>query len=333
MTDSMNIDRARTTTEFDQAHAVAQAVLYEGYVLYPYRASAAKNRARSQAGVLVPGSYTVTGTGEHTTSRTECLAIAGPDAQLSLRVRFLQAQHRTLYSSARDGYHAVSVLTVGGDDLVPWDEAVEQERLFSLPLAELLSDEQVLPIDVSSGQDVERVSGGRVVRTRHPLTARLSCRVECLPRRSAASELQDGRSVVRVSVGLTNTCPIDCAGFERAQVLRHSLIAAHTVLTLADGEFLSMTDPPTWATEHARHCVNEHVWPVLIGPDGARDTVLSSPIILSDYPKADPCGLGDSSGTCEIDDLRAPRTLTLADTEKQDVSAGPGQRRRRPVRG
>ena len=39
---------------FEQAQRVADAVLWEGYVLYPYRASAAKNQVRWQYGVLAP---------------------------------------------------------------------------------------------------------------------------------------------------------------------------------------------------------------------------------------------------------------------------------------
>ena len=39
------------------ARAVADAVLYEGYVLYPYRASAAKNQLRWQFGVLTPPAF------------------------------------------------------------------------------------------------------------------------------------------------------------------------------------------------------------------------------------------------------------------------------------
>lgn len=306
---------------FDQARAVAQAVLYEGYLLYPYRASAAKNRARWQFGVLVPGSYADTGTGEHTTSRTECLAIVGPGARLSLRVRFLQAQHRTVHAAALDGYHPVSVLTVDGDDVVPWDEAVEQEWVFSLSVAALLAGEQVHPIDISGGQDVERVAGGRVVRTRHPLTARLRCHAERLGERDGGADGRDGQAVVRISVTLTNTCPVDCETFDRARALRHSLISAHTVMTLTGGEFMSMTDPPAWALDDARHCVNDHTWPVLIGPEGEHETMLSSPIILSDYPRVDPRSRGDFYDACEIDELLMLRTLTLTDEEKRAVRA------------
>src|SRR5262249_44687235 len=56
---------------FEPAERVADAVLYEGYVLYPYRASAAKNQYRWQFGVLAP--RTPRGDGEPAAARTECL--------------------------------------------------------------------------------------------------------------------------------------------------------------------------------------------------------------------------------------------------------------------
>ena len=46
------------------ARAVADAVLYEGYLLYPYRASSAKNQARWQFGVLGPPGAAAAGAGE-----------------------------------------------------------------------------------------------------------------------------------------------------------------------------------------------------------------------------------------------------------------------------
>jgi hypothetical protein len=41
----------------DGVRRIADAVLYEGYILYPYRASAQKNRSRWQFGVLMPPGY------------------------------------------------------------------------------------------------------------------------------------------------------------------------------------------------------------------------------------------------------------------------------------
>ena len=106
-------------TALEGVRAVADAVLYEGYVLYPYRASARKNHVRWQFGVLVPPSYAAMGTGEHTSCRTECLAEISPEAELHVCLRFLQAQRRTVEIEREDapgGYREVDALIVGEED-------------------------------------------------------------------------------------------------------------------------------------------------------------------------------------------------------------------------
>ena len=57
----------------EHARKVADAVLYEGYVLYPYRRSAQKNRTRFQFGVLMPPPYRAVDEHEPSASQTECL--------------------------------------------------------------------------------------------------------------------------------------------------------------------------------------------------------------------------------------------------------------------
>ncbi|MFD0776243.1 hypothetical protein ACFQZ2_20105, partial [Streptomonospora algeriensis] len=77
---------------FDAARRVADAVLLEGYLLYPYRASAAKNQVRWQFGVLAPEG---SGTGEPAASQTECLLESVREgAVLDLRLRFLRVRTR-----------------------------------------------------------------------------------------------------------------------------------------------------------------------------------------------------------------------------------------------
>jgi hypothetical protein len=70
--------------------AVADAVLYEGFLLFPYTASALKNRSRWQFGVLMPHGYA--DTSEPTWMETHVLAQAAPDAQATVEIvaRFLQ---------------------------------------------------------------------------------------------------------------------------------------------------------------------------------------------------------------------------------------------------
>ncbi len=74
---------------------IADAVLYEGYILYPYRPSSVKNRQRFNFGVLYPREYCDSQPGsESWEMRTECL-IAGPgSASIEVKVRFLQMSSR-----------------------------------------------------------------------------------------------------------------------------------------------------------------------------------------------------------------------------------------------
>ena len=68
---------------FDQVEKIAAAVLYEGYILYPYRPSSVKNQQRFNFGALYPESYSLSGGGTDAwTMQTECL-IVGTECQES----------------------------------------------------------------------------------------------------------------------------------------------------------------------------------------------------------------------------------------------------------
>jgi hypothetical protein len=74
------------TTAVEQ---IANAVLYEGFLLYPYRLSSVKNRHRWNFGVLYPEPFGGLN-GERATVQTECLLAAGEHAAVDVKVRFLQ---------------------------------------------------------------------------------------------------------------------------------------------------------------------------------------------------------------------------------------------------
>src|SRR6478672_10475486 len=76
---------------------VADAVLYEGYLLYPYRPSSVKNRQRWTFGGLFPRDCDPARSGaEPSALQCECVAEGGPDAAVRVRVRFLHLIQRTL---------------------------------------------------------------------------------------------------------------------------------------------------------------------------------------------------------------------------------------------
>jgi hypothetical protein len=306
---------------FDTARAVADATLFEGYVLYPYRASAAKNRMRWQFGVLVPPAWDGH-RGEHSAQRTECLMEPRTGADVHARLRFLRAQRRTVQRLLPDGGHEdVEALELPDRVLVPWDEGAEEQADLTAAIADLTADGGVtLAVRLDAGEDTEDVrdrSGavvGRLVRRRERVEARL---------RLTAAELPGPYGVLRLTAVLENTGPwVPGAAADdatRDEVLPHALVSAHLMLGLTAGAFVSMTDPPQWAADAVAQCRNEHTWPVLAGAGGRGDVVLSSPIILEDHPHIAPESPGALYDATEIDEILALRTAALTDQEKREA--------------
>ncbi len=118
-----------------------------------------------------------------------------------------------------------------------------------------------------------------------------------------------------------NRTPFEAAGAAATRPWLRSLISAHTILGVRNGEFVSLLDPPEAWNEAAAACVNVGVWPVLVGEPGRRDAMLSSPIILYDHPQVAPESPGDFFDGAEIDEMLTLRILTLTDDEKRSMAA------------
>lgn len=319
---------AAAGTGFETARAVADAILYEGYLLYPYRRSSAKNRIRWQFGVLVPHSWarahalddvSVAGSAESWWQQTECLLSAPREANLHIRVRFLHLQRRWPEELAPDGaFRPADRLEAGGRTEFSFDEAVPRELDVTVSLADLLTGPRQADVEVPGGQEMEPVPdgggrlAGRVRRRRLPARGVLTMSaVRC--------DAEPGAVRLRIRVenadrSLEPTAP-------REQALAVSLLATHVLAATDAGEFVSLLDPPGWAQALARECVNVHTYPVLAGAPERRDAILSSPILLYDYPRIAPESPGDLHDASEIDEILSLRTLTLTDAEKREARA------------
>jgi hypothetical protein len=131
----------------------------------------------------------------------------------------------------------------------------------------------------------------------------------------AAEPLDAG--LQRISVQIDNRSP--WSGETRADALRQALCSTHTVLRVRGGAFVSLTDPPDHHAASAAACRNVGTWPVLVGEEGQRDTVLSSPIILPDHPRIAPESPGDLFDGGEVDQLLVLNILGLTDEEKREM--------------
>jgi hypothetical protein len=318
---------------FAQARRVADAVLYEGYLLYPYRRSSGKNRVRWQFGVLAsrpwieasgPVDESVAGSAESWWQQTECLLeprSTGDEsrAELWVGVRFLQLQDRRVEMPTTEGGHErVDVLELDGARYLSFEEAVPRQVDLEVALADLLDGEQFVPVEVAGGVDIEPVTSaggrdvGRICRYRESLSARV-----------ALSAVRCGTPfpLVRLRIRIENAGLVPGAGASREQALAHSLLATHTMIAGSGVRFVSLIDPPAWADAAARSCRNTHTFPVLVGERGTDDVVLSSPILLYDHPSVAPESPGDLHDAAEIDEILSLRTLTLSEEEKSEVRA------------
>lgn len=307
-----------TEARFATARQVADAVLFEGYVLYPYRASAAKNRLRWQFGVLVPPAWGAE-CEEHDFQHTECLMEPKAGATLAVELRFLHARRKTVQQARQDGtFETVPELHLHDRVLVPWDEGAEERVEVSTTVAGLTGDGVSVPFTRPAREETEPVldADGRLV-------GRLVRRCEEINGvvRLSAQELEGPYPVLRLTavVENTSTWSPDGGGADRDAALPHSLVATHLLLCLSAGSFFSMTDPPEWAKVAVASCRNLHTWPVLAGEPGRADLVLSSPIILEDHPAIAPESPGALYDATEIDEILALRTAALTDQEKREA--------------
>jgi hypothetical protein len=276
----------------DPVRAIADAVLYEGYVLWPYRRSALKNHRRWTFGCVLPRAWSAEHPDDPWRMRSQCLLEGPPDAQVDVTVRFLHV----VWRQAMRGGEPVDELLAGGERHLTWEEATERELGPG-------------PVRIAAGEESEQLPGGAVVRSWRALEGAVDI---------ASEELRPG--LRRLTVTIANTTPWE--GTERHDALRSAMCSTHTVLRArGGGAFVSLTDPPEELREEAAACANEHTWPVLAGPPGERDVLLSSPIILEDHPRVAPESPGDLFDGGEIDALLTLNILAMTDAEKDEMRA------------
>lgn len=301
----------------DAAKKIAEAVLYEGYILWPYRRSARKNQQRWTFGGVYPRAYSeARGEDDPWLMQTQCL-VSGEAPAVEVKVRFLHVVERKVARELDAACNAsttpefVEELRVGQDLYLPWDEAAERE--VSVGRFELSRPGRA-DIDIPAGSTEEALRDptgevvGALVRGWRAL--RGTVEVE-------ADLLREG--IYRLTVRITNTTP--WKGGDRESTLRQTFVSTHTALAVEAGEFVSLTDPPEESRELAQGCENIKTWPVLIGEEGDRSKMLSSPIILYDYPQIAPESPGDLFDGTEIDQLLVLNVLSLTDQEKEEVRA------------
>jgi hypothetical protein len=311
---------------FDRVEKIADAVLYEGYMLYPYRPSSVKNQQRWNFGVLCPPRYCEQQRGtERDLMQTEVLAIGDSGVKITIKIRFLQIIRRSIGKlrvpvsslplDTDPVFDRVSKLETGARVYQPWQEAVEREIVCDEFHLEDLGKPRFFPIDFPAHTEADAVRDetgdviGMIVREWEHLSGSIAI---------SAERARDNIFKVRVLLRNDSHFPTQTEA-PREEAVLFSLVSAHTVLGVENGEFLSLLEPPAEFEALAAECNNIGTWPVLVGEQNTRHAMLSSPIILYDYPQIAPESPGSLFDGTEIDEILSLRIMTLTDQEKHEI--------------
>jgi hypothetical protein len=274
----------------DAVRRIADAVLYEGYLLWPYRKSALKNQQRFTFGGVYPPAWD-----DRSFMQAQVLLEGSEDAEIEIRVRFLHVVRRQVLKAGPSpvALEPVEELETDGQRWVSWDEAVEREI-------------EPGPIHIPAGEELEEIADGAIRRSWLALEGEVTVVPEVVR-----------PGLLGLTVSVANTTP--WVGHTRESALRQSFCSTHAVLRTYDGAWVSLTDPPEALQPEAQACENLGVWPVLVGKEGDHDTLLASPIILPDYPEIASESPGDLFDSGEIDQMLVLNILAMTDEERRDM--------------
>ncbi|MEX0900126.1 MAG: hypothetical protein WD081_05490 [Gammaproteobacteria bacterium] len=273
--------------------AIEGDVLYDGFILYPYREAPLRRQRRWTFGALYPRAYAQQRDARLCSQQVQCLIRGGEATTVEIRTCFLQLTDRqpgrlskpvtTLPRFKDPDFIPAERIEIGGETHHHWQEALEREvHLPAASLAELSGAGVRQRFDYDDERSFEglRDPSGRIaavlLRTRERLTGDIS-----------AYSQRIGDGLYRVTVRVENLTPLSSASrWDDDLAARHSLASAHTALSVSDGRLVSLIEPPAEYAIAAAGCVNKGCFPVLVGDRSRCDTLLASPVILYDFPHA-----------------------------------------------
>ncbi len=252
---------------------IADAILYEGYNLFPFRKSALKNRKRFNFGIVSPQSWAENRENETYFQQTEALIFSEKeDFEISVKVRFLQIENQN------DDWQKVLPRTV--------------ERKFNS--AEVLKEKSAFDFEFSTEENFREISGEIEIFAEKP-----------------------EENPFKLNLNLSNKTDLE-NHFEE-NILPSSFVSTHSILQIENGRFISLLETKKELEKYAKSLENIGVFPVLVGDKEKQNAMLSSPIILYDFPEVSESSFDNFFDGTEIDELMVLSILALSDAEKEEI--------------
>lgn len=244
---------------------ICNALLYEGYALFPYRKNSLKNQKRFNFGVLSPKIWAKKQINEHFFQQTEFFVLADSDAEINFKIRFLQ---------------------LSNDE--EWQTAIEQEIIGSFNLKKT--------------GNIEYQEGKLRGKIKFSITKHDS-------------------NVYKIRFAFENLTDVEqCSKLSREEILQFSFVSTHTIFEIEKGKFISLLETPDGFTEATKSLENIGVFPVLIGDKAKQNNILSSPIILYDFPVIAEKSFDNFFDGLEIDELMILNLMALSEDEKRQIA-------------
>ena len=308
---------------------VVNAVLYEGYILYPYRASSKKNRERFTFGRVYPEDYSIAQHGaEPCMMQTECLLRnESKDALVTISVRFLHPMAREvgmlrtpIAEMPADGlpdFEVVPDLRVGEQLYQTWQEVVEQKvEVPTFPCAKRGRRNAISSFRPSRAIEPIRGDDGKInaILVRRQDAVRGVIEV-------AAQPIDD--VVFKITVRILNRTPVPPNDLEnQSAIIMRTFTSTHTILHAQGGEWLSLTRSAGRlrgsgrGLQEYRHAGRSSS---AIKRSTSATRCFPRPSSFTITRKIAPESPGDLFDGLEIDEILTLRVMAMSDAEKIEM--------------
>ena len=287
-----------------QVDQIVNAVLYEGYILYPYKSSIKNCHSLTFGRVYPHECCDVHDPSSRSSLHIECLIEPSDHAQLDLEIRFLHITDRKIARATVAGTPIPTSITegdlaweflesaeVGGVCYHRWQEAVERRvDCEELSLESLVNEPEIMTFAFPAKQEIEAIPMDAnlppvvLVREQMEIRGLLMAYVE---------EIQPGLRKLILQISNDSKVPNSTMSSRRVPAQQCSFASTNAVLEVRGSRFVSLTDAPAEYQLAAAACRNDGAWPVLLGEIEDPWGILASPIVLPDFPEVSVTELGD----------------------------------------
>ncbi|MDQ6843719.1 MAG: hypothetical protein M3Z92_05095 [Bacteroidota bacterium] len=319
----MNAENTVIDNKDDILENLTRTLLYEGYSLFPYHRNAIKNQKPIPFGVVYPADYNAFNMHAHSEMHTDCIVTGDGDLMINVTVRFLHLKKTEVFQinagadSDENNFSPIYEISVNGELYQAGWQTIERKiNSGDLRIGQLVDNPKTLSISfdkVFKSKFIWDLNGeitGKQIISILPIEGTVT--IKAIP-------VENMENAYRVIVFITNSTPVENANeISRDEISRQSFLSTNTILNTTTGEFISLQNPGEKWVSIIEQCQNKGTWPILI--DENNKTLLSSPIIVYDYPKINPRSNGDLFDSLEIEEALILHFSVMSDEEKNKIA-------------